>query len=740
MKNIMIKSVLLFVLSISLFVCSCSDKMGDYYDAPSWFQGSAWKILEAKGDYSIFLKGAELAGYKPIMNGNSILTIMAPDDKAFSEYLSKHGYSDISEVNTSELQKLIGFHLLYYSYNKDKLVNFRPEGDLATDEEKEKNAGMYYKFRTRSSNTPTVEIEASTGRRRTVYHLDRFIPVFSSRFFQTKTLDAASNYNYFYPNTIWKGDEGFNVSNAAVNEYGILADNGYIYTVDQVLEPLETIYTKMKTKGDYSIFSNLYDQNTSYVYDATLSKDYGTSLGADSLFIHTHGSDLPAIAVEWYSTKYADVADNASKAYSVFAPSDDAMNKFFDDYWEQGGYESLSDVDALAMKYLLKQFVYPDGIVFPEEIKSRKVKNVYDMNFNFDPDKVTDKSMCVNGVFYGLNTIDTPLLFGSVVGPAFRNKNNNYYLYMLAGAGLIVSYSSQDTKYVLLMPTNEIIQSEGISLRTYADGSRLQQETEDGLADVSTSVMRDVVNLHTVTGVQSLKETGTQILATQMGFNYLFVKDGKITTSAAYTQLLEPDNNVNPFVSFSEIKNGNASWNNGKTYSYGGDKLFKAEDGDGLKHRLAVCNDSRYVYYQFAKLLQKSGMVTSNDAILDLIGTSHFISFIPTNQAISDAISAGKIPGMNSSGTVTSASQLRQYLLNYIIRDKENAIVAYPYPGSDMKSATYISANGNPLIYTDNGSSITININGESANVVSTYNYFPFAFNDGCFQLINTVL
>ncbi len=740
MKNIMIKSVLLCILSVPLFVCSCSDKMGDYYDAPSWFQGSAWKALEAKGDYSIFLKGAELAGYKPIMNGNSILTIMAPDDKAFSEYLSKHGYSDISEMNNSELQKLIGFHLLYYSYNKEKLVNFRPEGDLATDEEKEKNAGMYYKFRTRSSNTPTVEIEASTGRRRTVYHLDRFIPVFSSKFFQTKTLDAASNYNYFYPNSTWKGDDGFNVSNAAVNEYGILADNGYIYAVDQVLEPLETIYTKMKTNDNYSIFSNLYDQNTSYVYDATLSKNYGTSLGADSLFIHTHGSDLPAIAVEWYSTKYADVADNASKAYSVFAPSDDAMNKFFDDYWEQGGYESLSDVDALAMKYLLKQFVYPDGIVFPEEIKSGKVKNVYDMNFNFDPDKVTDKSMCVNGVFYGLNTLDTPLLFGSVVGPAFRNKDNNYYLYMLSGAGLIVSYSSQDTKYVLLMPTNEIIQSEGISLRTYADGSRLQQETEDGLVDVSTSVMRDVVNLHTVTGVQSLKETGTQILATQMGFNYLFVKDGKITTSAAYTQLLEPDNNVSPFVSFSEIKNGNASWNNGKTYSYGGDKLFKAEDSDGLKHRLAVCNDSRYVYYQFAKLLQKSGMVTSNDAILDLIGTSHFISFIPTNQAISDAISAGKIPGMNSSGTVTSATQLRQYLLNYIIRDKENAIVAYPYPGSDMKSATYISANGNPLIYTDNGSSITININGESANVVSTYNYFPFAFNDGCFQLINTVL
>ena len=73
-------------------------------------------------------------------------------------------------------------------------------------------------------------------------------------------------------------------------------------------------------------------------------------MGADSLFIHTHGTSLPAIAVEWYSTKYSDVANNASKAYSVFAPSDVAMNNFFDNYWEKGGYESLDDVDDLAMK------------------------------------------------------------------------------------------------------------------------------------------------------------------------------------------------------------------------------------------------------------------------------------------------------------------------------------------------------------------------------------------------------
>ncbi len=739
MRNMTFATVLLCILFMPFFISSCTDKIDEHYEEPEWLKGSAWKVLEDRGNYSLFLQAVELAGFKPIMEGKSILTVMAPDDTAFSAYLEKHGYSNVSEIDPDELKKVIGFHLLYYSYNKSKLVNFRPEGDLIIDEEMNKNAGLYYKYRTRSSNAPTMEVEASTGKRRMVYHLDRFIPIFSNRFWNTKKLNPETNYTYFYPNSTWKGNDGFNVSNAAVNEYQILADNGYIYTIDQVVEPLETIYTQLESNENYSIFFNLYNGNTTYSYDPTLSEDFGAALGTDSLFIHTHGTSLPAIAVEWYSTKYSDVADNASKAYSVFAPSDVAMNNFFDNYWEKGGYESLDDVDDLAMKYMLNQFIYEDGIVFPEEITSGKVKNMYDMVFNFDPSKVTDKSMCVNGVFYGLNTMDTPILFASVVGPAFRNKDCNYYLYMLDGAGLITSYASQETKYILLVPTNEQIESEDISLRTYADGSRLQQETEDGLADVSSSVMRDIVNIHTVTGVDGLKTNGTQILATQTGFNYWYVKDGKIASSAAYNQVLEPDNNVDPFCELTEVKNGNEGWNNGKTYMYGGAALFQAQEGDGLQHKLSVCGDARYVYYQFAQLLQKAGMVLSDKNISGLMGTSHVIGFVPTNEAISSAIAAGKIQGMDATGKVTNRLALRQYLLSYFITDRDNALVSYPYPGSAMKSSTYITASGKSLTYTDSGSSLTIMVDGKVANVISE-NSFPFAFNDGCFQLIDTVL
>jgi len=150
-------SVCAIVMAATLTV-SCQDGLEDneQYKIPDWLKGSAYEVLQSEGNHSMFLEGIDLTGYRPIVDGKSILTVMAPDDNAFSNFLNEYGYSsvaDMNEKNPALLKKTIGFHLMYYAYNWDKLVNFRPnEGDGATDDEKAVNAGMYYKHRTRSSD------------------------------------------------------------------------------------------------------------------------------------------------------------------------------------------------------------------------------------------------------------------------------------------------------------------------------------------------------------------------------------------------------------------------------------------------------------------------------------------------------------------------------------------------------------------------------------------------------------
>ena len=133
------------ILLASLFVMSCYDIADDdHYKAPDWLKGNAWEVLESEGNHTMFLKAVELSGYKPIVNGQSVLTVMAPDDEAWQSFLQQNGYSSVEDMNAKDpvqLKKTVGYHLMYYAYDWAKMVNFRPnEGDGATEEQKQNDA------------------------------------------------------------------------------------------------------------------------------------------------------------------------------------------------------------------------------------------------------------------------------------------------------------------------------------------------------------------------------------------------------------------------------------------------------------------------------------------------------------------------------------------------------------------------------------------------------------------------
>ena len=129
-----------------------------------------------------------------------------------------------------------------------------------------------------------------------------------------------------------------------------------------------------------------------------------------------------------------------------------------------------------------------------------------------------------------------------------------------------------------------------------------------------------------------------------------------------------------------------------------------------------------------------------------------FITFIPTNEAIEKAIAENRIPGItdgafdadgNLSGTIDQTA-LRNYMYSYFIIMGDNGITSYPYVGSNMKSGTYRPhlAEAKGLVYTDDGSRLSVRLEGSSntCHVVDTYDQFPFAFENCCFHLIDDVL
>jgi uncharacterized surface protein with fasciclin (FAS1) repeats len=785
MKHICIlKKIHWFFVASFLLLVSCEDKMADYYKEPEWLKGSIFQVLQDKGDYSTFLKGVELAGFKPIVNGKSILTVMAPNDAAFSTYLEENygTGTKIEDLSTEELKKLIGFHVMYYAFNRSKLINFRPEeGDAATDEEKDVNAGLYYKHRTKSQDPITMELDTS-GHYVFVYHLERFLPVFSYRMFQTKQIDAQSNYEYFYPETKWDGDAGFNVANAKVDDYSVLSDNGYIYLIDKVLKPVETIYKELSSNSEYSKFLALYDKYDYYQLNADLTLEYGDNI---DLYQHYHTSPLPNIACEWPVTDYKAVSNLAYTAYSVFAPNNTALDNFFNDYWKAGGYDSLYEVSQSSILYLLYNCVYSSSIVFPEEITNGQIINSYGTAIKFDVDAVPAKNriMCVNGSLYGCEELTPPAMFGSVTGPGFQYKKFSYFMNMLSNSEMVMTLCSDATKYIMLYPSNEVMNSDGV---TMVNNVLYRGSTKIASSSQQNYVYASAVSLDGITGSYSELPTtsgsGDHVFRTLSPSLplYWYTHNGKITNSFKFNEMLYTSGITEDdvFCDLEELTFRDG-WSNGKCYSYSNKNksfLFEGTLDNAAYSKfvpMMVANrtDETKLFYGFVQVLNIAGMLDIENQAINAM-TESCLMFIPTTDAIKQAIINGSIPGITSTNTsvdeagffsnctVTDATKLQYYLLKYFIPLSTATISNYPYVGWEetgsnlptMQSYDVESANGKVTTYTtkmkitDNGSKLSVqttdpdgNVSG-TIDVISQYHYFPFVFNDGCVHFMEGVL
>lgn len=749
-------------LMAAVFVVSCQESVGDsdHYKVPSWLKGNAYEVLQKEGNHSLFLKAIELTGYRDIVDGKSILTVMAPNDDAFRSFLQESGFSSVEEMNSAQpaqLKKTIGFHLMYYAYDWDKLVNFRPnEGDGATTEQKELNAGLWYKHRTHSQD----EMEQIRGRLYsvdttvTVYHYERFLPVLSNRLFSTKGIDAKANYEYFYPNSQWSvSGDGFQVSNASVTDQSaVITDNGYLYHVNQVVKPLETIYKTLKQNPNYSKYIELYDQYAELTEAATETSEKVGKV----VYTVTHGV-LPNIAMEWPATSYLAMSTLERLGYSIFAPSNQAIDRFFTNYWTaDGGYKSLSDLDPLVLQYFIMQSFAPSNEpVFPEEIRNGSVETAFGTPININPDDVDDRLFCENGVVYGMNDMEAPAIFSAVVGPAFKDTTYQCYLYTLDRSDLVLSLASDKSQFVTLIPSNkQYNQNEpAMRLNTTSAGRQLEvySDVDANYATMGQGQARDIVNMHTAPNVSALSQSGTLVVETNIAFNYWFVHDGQITTNARFNEQLNPAYAGTPFVAFHEITNNGQSWANGRAYAYDADDLFVQASGDGMERLLALGNDKNYEYYLFSQLLQKAGLADTKNAVMPSLASlgNRLVAFVPTNDAIKENLA--KIPGadrltieadgtMSGTPTNTQKTELANYLRNYFVSSMMNTFTSYPYPGSSF-SGQFLTMGGGDLQVTSKAGGITVCLAGDTAVSVSQkYFGLPFAFGDGCLQFIDGIL
>ena len=553
---------------IFIFLTSCVSELDKYYATPDWLKGNSWEVLEKKGNYKLFLSAVEKSSFKDLVQGKGLVTVMAPTDSAFQAYLIKHKYASVDELakSTKELDKLVGFHLLFYSFNKEAFEDYKPGGIESQNYQK----GSFYKFRTKSRDSISIEYDPSVKKSYKVMHFDRFLPVFSNNFFTSNSIDPKSNYEFFYPNSTWTGTNGFNVSEASVKDYAIVSDNGYVYTINKVLEPLETVYTNLKTDANYSDFSNAYERFAAYLYDATATTDYGKG---DSLYQKYYSGVLPSISSEWPVSSYLSLATLSYGAHNIFAPDNNAMQAFFNKYWAPY-YTDISKVNFEPLLALLTNHVYSSTILFPGQIESGIIKSNFGNTIQFDRSSVQKKDICVNGSIYGLNQVIAPPMFEKVTSPMFCDTAYNIILDIMKNGGYVPTLISDATKFNVFYPSNKMITGytnlDGKLISFEAGTSKygtqvVSIEGDNGPVAMNTSQKKTFAGSHIATEVISTRGTDEVVYRTMISYNYIYTKGNKVYSSYLFN--LGADAKVPTFTKINSYSNGDAYALKGETAS-----------------------------------------------------------------------------------------------------------------------------------------------------------------------------
>ncbi len=729
-SQVKIKPWLWPTVMLLMVLFSCKDPMEEHYATPSYLAGSAWDDLEKRGDYSIFLSGVEKVGYEQLVKGRGLVNVMAPNDRAFQLYLSERGFGSIDDMSLEQLTKLITYHLLSEPINKSEYARYNPYGNQ--NEFPPNEMGLYYKHATNARVPISTEYNPDPLIKDSVkvFHGELLLPVFSQYYFNNKQIDAAANYEYFYAGSSWTDDpDGFNVSEASVSEYEIITDNGFIYLIDRVLDPLGTIYTELENEGDNSSFLTLYNRFSEYVFDEVATEQFGNG---EDLYRFEH-IELPNIAAEWpVSDFYASIPLVKGVGYTVFVPDNNTLEQFYQSYWSDY-YPSLSAVNDLPIKWLLNNHVGAGSILFPQEISEGRWLTAQGTRILFDPiQDVSNKKICTNGAYYGMNKVLVPGMFQSVTGPVFQNPEYRMFLHMVAYTGLYLPLSSDAIEYTVFLPKDGVMENSGyydLPMRYFDADTSVFGDEEIQLQDgswgtMSNGAMESYVNSHVGTALLT-NANGTNVYKTSFAYSYIYTRGNTIASNIMYNEDSE----------WANLELIPGDWTNGTCYSVD-TAILKAETA--FKFMVGSADDNPFLqdYKEFARLLEMAGLLPLNNPLDFLL--NNYMVFVPSNEAILNA-PAGVIP--------TDPAELANYLKYYFVNVASSELSDYVFAGAGIQG-TFETYQTNTLpeqtgmtsiVVTDEGTKLTVSNPGgsQTANVI---NELPKVYGDGGVYVIDQLI
>jgi len=466
---------LIALLLVLFFGCRRDDELTGHYARPSWLAGKLYTQIKSKPELSTFADLLHISGYDTIINVSGSYTVFAPSNDAFTSYFQNNpNYKSISDLPKSEVLKLVKYHLVQNPWSKKQLVSLDIFGWIDTLDlknnlpkgykretllrEKNKLYGVEWsKYKKENSNLKRqniVDTLATTWHRRVFTDSRKFSPIFFKQYFDIYNL--STNDYAFYFGRQFEGVTDLYYAGGRITSDEIFAENGFVYVIDRVIEPLKNgaeILSDNSKGNSYSSYYNLVNLFSEFEYNEPETfKQPGADQGlnVDSLFNLVYPQLLFDITSE--KTKppkgvYGLPSDVTIRYHhGIVAPTNEALNQLVSRYLSGGNNWGSLAAAPENIKRIIANSSLSINPVYPTDLQTGFLNGEDDI-VKMDESGIVQKEYGSNCTFIGINQPIVPRAFSSVTGPVYTRKGFSKVMYAIEKSGLLSALKRQDANY-----------------------------------------------------------------------------------------------------------------------------------------------------------------------------------------------------------------------------------------------------------------------------------------------------
>jgi len=474
----------ILVFLLILFTTGCRDDSIDKYSRPEWLAGKVFTQLKEQPELSTFAKCIELTGYDTILDISGSYTVFAPTDEAFSFYFQQNTrYKKVEDIPLGELNSLVKFLIVQNPWSKNQLRSLDVFGwidpkDLTNNEprgykretlllDRDPKYGILGEKINLRSYISIVDTLSTPWKRRETVDSRKFAPVFYKEYFDIYELNS-SDYEFYFNRPIESSNDIY-YAGAKILGNEIFAENGFVYKLDRVVEPLKNGYQILNQKtgpNRYNKFLDFINTFPEFTYNRnkTLAQPGAAEgLAVDSLFDLTYPQITFNINRERTKAPPSTfgLPQNVAIRYhhGLLAPTNEAFDAFVSEYLVGGAkWGSLKNTPDFIKRIIANTFMSVNP-VYPTDLSKGFYNGELDL-VKIDQADIVQKEYGSNCTFIGLKRAIIPRAFRGVTGPIYLQRGYSRAMYAIEQAGLLPSLKRQNQNYMFFVESDESLRKD----------------------------------------------------------------------------------------------------------------------------------------------------------------------------------------------------------------------------------------------------------------------------------------